>query len=65
MTSLPKGLVTLEQAAEHYQVTPRTVRRWISAGRVKAYRLGPQGIRVDLATSEVSVLREIPSATAR
>jgi excisionase family DNA binding protein len=38
---------TLQQAAVHYDVDPKTVRRWIAAGRLKATRVGPRLIRVD------------------
>jgi excisionase family DNA binding protein len=35
-------------AGECAHVHPRTLRRWIAAGRVPAYRLGPRLIKVDL-----------------
>ncbi|MFE1663427.1 helix-turn-helix domain-containing protein [Microbacterium sp. P02] len=43
---MPK--VTVQQAAEEWQVDPKTVRRWIAAGIVSAERVGPRLIRVDL-----------------
>ncbi|NKV30735.1 helix-turn-helix domain-containing protein [Rhodococcus hoagii] len=40
---------TLAEAAEILSVSTRTVRRYISAGKLKAYRVGPRVIRVDLS----------------
>lgn len=38
---------TLQQTAEHFGVDIKTIRRWISQGRLIAYRVGPRLIRVD------------------
>jgi excisionase family DNA binding protein len=38
-TSVPK-LLTIEQVAERLEVSPRTVRRWISAGALAVHRFG-------------------------
>jgi excisionase family DNA binding protein len=38
---------TIKQTANHLGVDVRTVRRWISAGRLTAHRVGPRLIRVD------------------
>ena len=38
---------TIKQTANHLGVDARTVRRWISDGRLIAYRVGPRLIRVD------------------
>ncbi|MGO9350929.1 MAG: excisionase family DNA-binding protein [Mycobacterium sp.] len=35
------------QAAEFFGVDVRTVRRWISDGRLTAHRVGPRLIRID------------------
>jgi excisionase family DNA binding protein len=40
-------LLTIRQAAEHFGVDPRTIRRWISAGVLPARRVGPRVIRVN------------------
>jgi excisionase family DNA binding protein len=42
----PLKLLTLRQAAEYAKVSIQTVRRWIEAGELKAYRAGRQ-IRID------------------
>lgn len=41
--------VTIAQAAEARQVSARTIRRWISTGRLPAYRTGPRLIRINPA----------------
>lgn len=52
---------SIDEAAEHLDVHPRTIRRMIAEGRLTGYRLGPRIIRVDL--NEVDeLLRPIPSA---
>jgi excisionase family DNA binding protein len=38
---------TQKQAAEFIGVDVKTIRRWISQGRLTAYRVGPRLIRVD------------------
>lgn len=40
---------TISEAAEALSVSTRTIRRYIAAGRFKAYRVGPRLIRVDLS----------------
>ena len=35
-------LLTIPDVAEHCQVSKKTVRRWIDAGELVAYRLGHQ-----------------------
>ena len=36
------NLLTIKQAAEHLQVSSKTIRRWIDAGDLIAHRLGRQ-----------------------
>lgn len=43
-----RKLINIHAAAEYADVHPMTVRRWISAGRVPAYRVGPRLVKVDL-----------------
>lgn len=40
-------LLTMRQAADLLGVNERTIRRYISAGRLTAYRVGPRFIRLD------------------
>lgn len=45
----PRRLGTLTQAAEHYRVSARTIRRRIATGELTGYRLpGTRSVRVDL-----------------
>jgi len=39
--------ITVAEAAEVFGVAPITIRRWIAAGRLTAYRVGPKLIRLD------------------
>ena len=57
---LQRHLVNINQAAEYADVHPMTLRRWIAAGRVRAYRVGPRLLKVDLNELEAS-LRPIPT----
>jgi excisionase family DNA binding protein len=38
---------TIKQSANAFQVSDKTMRRWIRDRRVKAYRVGPRLVRVD------------------
>ena len=38
---------SLAQASERTHVSVRTLRRWISQGRLNAYRAGPRLLRID------------------
>ena len=53
--------LTIVEAAEAFGVHPKTVRRWIAAGRLPAYRVGPKLLRVNAA--DVAALAR-PLATA-
>jgi excisionase family DNA binding protein len=54
--------MSLADAAEHVGVTTRTLRRWIAAGALPAYRVGPRLVRVNLDDLE-ELMRPI-AATA-
>ena len=47
-TSATRRLVGINHAAEYADVHPITIRRWVSAGRVPAYRAGPRLLKIDL-----------------
>ena len=47
-TTHTRRLVGINQAAKYADVHPITIRRWISAGRVPAYRAGPRLLKIDL-----------------
>lgn len=44
-----KKFIRLQTAAEIHSVHEVTIRRWIEAGLLTGYRVGPHAIRVDLA----------------
>lgn len=48
-SDLPAWL-TIREAAEHLRVDQKTIRRYIKQGLVRAERIGPRLIRVDLAS---------------
>lgn len=41
---------TISDAAEHYGVSEKSIRRWIAADLLEAKRVGPRLIRVNLAS---------------
>ncbi len=52
---------TLATGAEQYGVSERTLRRYIAAGELPAYRLGPRQIRIKLADLD-ALMTPIPTA---
>ena len=61
--TIPSGrqLISLAAGAAYADVHPRTIRRYIAAGRLTGYRVGPRLIRVDLAQLD-AMLHPIPTA---
>lgn len=58
-----KRYATLIEAAEYVGCDQRTIRRYVAAGKLTGYRLGPRLIRVDL--NEVDALMQpIPAGDA-
>jgi excisionase family DNA binding protein len=53
--------VSVRTAAEIYDVNPRTVRRWISEGRITGYKIGAMLVKVDLNELEEKIARVIPA----
>lgn len=56
-----RNLGTIATAAERAACAERTIRRYIAAGRLTGYRMGPRMIRVDLDELD-AMLRPIPTA---
>lgn len=56
--------VSLADAAEHVGVTTRTLRRWIAAGTLPAYRVGRRLVRVNLEDLE-DLLRQVPTVNGQ
>ncbi len=46
MTSAHRDYMTVKEAAAELGVSPSTIWRWISAGRIPAQRIGPKIIRL-------------------
>jgi len=47
-STLLQELLPLREAAQHAGVHPCTVRRWVAAGRLTGYRIGPRLVKVDM-----------------
>ncbi|MEZ0355506.1 excisionase family DNA-binding protein [Mycobacterium sp. SA01] len=43
---------TIKEAADQYQISETTVRRYIAEGRITAHRVGPRLIRIDLEKAQ-------------
>jgi len=56
-----RRLESIAGAAEYVGCNSRTIRRYIAAGKLTGYRMGPRLIRVDLAELD-ALLRPIPTA---
>ncbi|WP_448072342.1 helix-turn-helix domain-containing protein [Georgenia yuyongxinii] len=52
--------MNLQDAADYLGVTERSVRNWISAGKVPAYRIGKKVIRLKVADVD-ALLQPIPT----
>jgi excisionase family DNA binding protein len=61
-----EGYVTVAEAAQRLHVSHPTVWRWIKAGRLPAYRVGPKSIRIKSADLErlVQPVVAVPAAEA-
>lgn len=44
---MPRKSITLDEAAALYGVSRRSLRRYIAAGLISGYRIGPKLIRLD------------------
>ena len=55
--------LSLEEAAEVMSVSVKTIRRWIAAGTLPAYRCGKRAIRIKLEDLEAAP-RQIPQRDA-
>lgn len=54
-------LVSLNEAAERFACSERTVRRMIAAGQLTGYRVGKRLVRVDAGELDAA-MRVIPTA---
>jgi len=63
MTSTDDRYVSLDEAAERFGVSARTLRRRIADGVLPAYRMAPgRLVKVRLNEAEAALLRRIPTA---
>lgn len=60
MADTSKNLVTLQEAALHFKVNTKTIRRRIADGTITGYRFGPRLLRVDLDEVQAA-LRPVPT----
>lgn len=51
------------EASDYTGLTGRTLRKYVSQGRLRAYRIGPRQIRYDVADLD-ALLEPIPADTA-
>ena len=42
-------MLTVDQVAERFEVTPETIRRWVRKGKIKARKIGYRTLRFRLA----------------
>ena len=54
-------LISLADAADYYGVSTKTIRRWISDGRIEGYRVGPRLLRVRMDSLD-SASRKLATA---
>ncbi|KWX66651.1 helix-turn-helix domain-containing protein [Mycobacterium sp. NAZ190054] len=60
-TPEPGRLVTTRHAAEVCGVHVNTIRKWIGEGRLRAYRVGPQQMRVDRDDLAALIVPVVPA----
>lgn len=57
----PGTLITLSEGGQRLELSEKTLRRYVAAGLLTGYRVGPRDLRLDAA--EVAALaRPIPTA---
>lgn len=54
---------SLTEAALHAGVSTKTMRRWVASGFIRAYRVGPKLLKVDLNEVDAA-FNAIPTAAA-
>ena len=61
-TTGTKKLIPIATAADTLGCSSKTIRRYVTAGMLTGYRVGPRNLRVDLAEVE-ALARPIPAAS--
>ena len=59
----PGALCTPREACDYLKITDRTMRRYVSEGKIRAYRIGTKHIRLRVADVE-ALLERIPTGGA-
>jgi excisionase family DNA binding protein len=62
-TQPSREYLSVSAAAARLDVHARTIRRWIAAGKLSAYRIGGTAVRIKVADLE-HLGRRIPTASA-
>ncbi|WP_074292834.1 excisionase family DNA-binding protein [Mycobacteroides abscessus] len=50
--------ISINEVAEEFGISPRTVRRYIATGRLTAYKVGPRLVRLDRDEARKQLLGE-------
>jgi excisionase family DNA binding protein len=61
--STQRRIASINDAAEYAGVSTKTIRRYVSAGRLTGYRFGPRLIKINLAEVDV-LLKPVPTVGA-
>lgn len=61
VTPTQRRLSSISVAADYADVSTRSIRRWIAAGLIPGYRVGPRLVKVDLNDLDL-IARPIPTA---
>jgi excisionase family DNA binding protein len=56
-----KRLASIQKGEDYSGLSSKTLRRYIAAGRIHGYRLGPKLLRIDLNELD-DLLKPIPTA---
>jgi predicted site-specific integrase-resolvase len=57
----PSTLITLSEGGQRLELSEKTLRRYVAAGLLTGYRVGPRALRLD-AAEVASLARPIPTA---
>lgn len=58
-----RRIASINAAAEYAGVSTKTIRRYVAAGRLTGYRIGPRLIKINLAEVD-ALLRPVPTTQA-
>jgi excisionase family DNA binding protein len=57
----PRALITLAEGGQRLDLSEKTLRRYVAAGILTGYRVGPRALRLD-AEEVAALARPIPTA---